>query len=112
MSKRSTTPNTTVTLTQRSSDFSQRTGTDLSVKVTETPQRGGEDDSTPRLRVGSSPSYENTTFDGLENKHNLIMGDIHTIEGRLKQLVSVIAKLLQSRSLRTVAIIMILAYFY
>ncbi len=52
MSKRSTTPNATVTLTQRSSDFSQRTGTDLSVKVTETLQRGGEDDSTPRVRVG------------------------------------------------------------
>ncbi|PBK89682.1 hypothetical protein ARMGADRAFT_330278 [Armillaria gallica] len=92
MSKRSTTPNATVTLTQRSSDFSQRTGTDLSVKVTETLQRGGEDDSTPRARVGSSLSYKNTTFDGLENKHNLIMGDIHSMRGRLKQLVSAIAK--------------------
>ncbi|KAK0186359.1 kinase-like protein [Armillaria mellea] len=92
MSKRSTTPNVTVTLTQRSSDFSQQTGTDLSVKVTETPQRSGEDASTSRLRVGSSLSYENTTFDGLENKHNLIMGDIHSIEGRLKMLVSAIAK--------------------
>ncbi|KAK0475728.1 kinase-like domain-containing protein [Armillaria novae-zelandiae] len=92
MSKRSSTPNATVSLTQRSSDFSQRTGTDLSVKVTGTPQRGGEDDSKPRPRAGSSLSYENTTFDGLENKHNLIMEDIHSIEGRLKRLVSAIAK--------------------
>ncbi|KAK0186356.1 hypothetical protein F5146DRAFT_1065563 [Armillaria mellea] len=92
MSKRSTTPNVTVTLTQRSSDFSQQTGTDMSVKVTETPQRSGEDTSTPCLRAGLSLSYENMTFDGLENKHNLIMGDIHSIERRLKKLVSVIAK--------------------
>ncbi|KAK0475719.1 hypothetical protein IW261DRAFT_1340205, partial [Armillaria novae-zelandiae] len=92
MSKRSSTPNATVSLTQRTSDFSQRTGTDLSVKVTGTPQQGGEDDSKPRLRVGSSLSYENMTFDGLENKHNLIMEHIHSIEGRLKKLVSAIAK--------------------
>ncbi|KAK0451392.1 kinase-like domain-containing protein [Desarmillaria tabescens] len=93
MSKRSATPNATVTFTQRSSDSSsQRTGTDSSVKAAETPQRGGEDVSTSRLRMGSSLSYENTTFDGLESKHALIMEDIHGIEGRLKQLVSAIAK--------------------
>ncbi len=81
MSKWSTTPNAMVTLTQRSSNFSQRTGTNLFVKVMETPQQGGEDSSTPRLRVELSLSYENMTSDGLENKHNLIMGDIHSIEG-------------------------------
>ncbi|KAK0474738.1 hypothetical protein EDD18DRAFT_1391315 [Armillaria luteobubalina] len=92
MSKRSTTSNATVSLTQRSSDFSQRTGTDLPVKESDTPQRGGEDDSQSHLRVASSLSYEHTTFNGLENRHTLIMGDIHSIEGRLKKLVSAIAK--------------------
>ncbi|KAK0199677.1 kinase-like protein [Desarmillaria ectypa] len=91
-SKQSATPNVTVTFTHRSSDFSQRTGMDLSVKVVDPPQQGGEDKSTPCLRVGSSLSYEDMTFDGLESKHTLIMEDIDRIESRLKQLVSSIAK--------------------
>ncbi|KAG7441486.1 kinase-like protein [Guyanagaster necrorhizus] len=90
LSKRSATPNATIAFTQRSSDFSQRTGTDLSVKVAERFQQD-EDVSIPRVRVGSSLSYENTTFNNLESKHTSIMEDIHSIEGRLKQLISAIA---------------------
>lgn len=58
------------------------------MKATKTLQPGGEDGSTPRLRMGSSLSYEDTMFDGSA----LILKEIHGIEDSLKELSSVLAK--------------------
>lgn len=80
LSRRSGTPTITGTYSQRSGVLS---GTSVSLSVPRAGRSGSRDANVGPQHGVASPTFEDTTFDELEDKHSSMMEDILMLEDRL-----------------------------